>query len=399
MSIKNKRPIYLDHAAATPINCKVNDLMAKISVIFFGNPSSAHDLGLKAKRVLEGARQKIARLLSVKPDEIIFTGSGTESINLAILGLAMAYKNKEHRKRGHIITSEIEHLSVLRACRQLQKYGFKVDYLPVEKNGIIDPEKIIKAVRSETFLISIQYANNEIGTVQPLKEIFQGLKKLRADNFGLKTVFHTDACQAAGFFNIRPETLGADLLSFNGSKIYGPKGIGVLFKKNKVHLEPLVYGGSQERGLRAGTENVALAAGLALALELAEKNKIKEFKHLIGLRGWLIEKILKEIPGTRLNGDAKKRLPNNINISFKNIDGEMLMSGLNRQGFAVSTGSACTAFEIGPSHVIEAINKKNEVETKEDGNLRITLGRETTRRDLERFLGALKKETERLKRI
>lgn len=390
---KKQKPIYLDYAATTPVDSWVNNLVAKVSKDVFGNPSSVHSFGLEAKKILEDSRKKIANLLAVKSDEIIFTGSGTESVNLAILGLAMAYK-KSGKQGGHVITSQIEHLSVLRACQQLEKYGFKVDYLPVEKNGLIDPEKVVKAVRPDTFFISIQYANNEIGTVQPIKEIAQGIKKLKTIDYRLQTILHTDACQAAGFLNIKPETLGADLLSFNGSKIYGPKGVGVLFKKNKVQLEPLVYGGPQERGLRAGTENVALAAGMALALELAEKNKKKETARLVELRDWLIKNILTEIPNTKLNGDAKRRLPNNINISFKNIDGEMLMLGLNRQGFAVSTGSACTTSETGPSHVISALGP-----TKGWGNLRITLGRETTRKDLEKFLEMLKKEVERLRKV
>ena len=286
--------IYLDYAAATPVDKKVSVLMTGISSHFFGNPSSAHSFGSEAKKVLEEARKKVARLLAVKSDEIIFTGSGTESINLAILGVARRSFNEGGG--NHIVTTNIEHLSVLRACQQLEKEGFKVTYVPVEKNGIVDPQKVAKAITKDTILVSIQHVNNEIGTIQPIKEISLGFNELKTINYKLKTILHTDACQSAGFLNIRPETLGVDLLSFNGSKIYGPKGAGVLFKKNKVQLEPLVYGGSQERGLRAGTENVALAAGLALALELAEKNKTKEFKRLSGLRDWLIQKILTEIP-------------------------------------------------------------------------------------------------------
>ena len=408
--IKNRLKVYLDYAAATPLDKKVNALMSEVSVSFFGNPSSAHSFGLEAKKVLEEARKKIASLLGAKSDEIIFTGSGTESVNLAVLGVARA--NKSDGK--HIITTNIEHMSVLRACRQLEKEGFKVDYLSVEKNGVIDPQKVIKAVRPDTVLVSIQYANNEIGTIQPIKEIGRKLKTIdksaiyplensRARSRGSRVgrmadlsvpLFHSDACQAAGFLNIKPETLEVDLLSFNGSKIYGPKGVGVLFKKNRIKLEPLVYGGSQERGLRAGTENVALAAGIALALEIAEKNKAKEFKRLSSLRDWLIQKIFTEIPESKLNGDIKKRLPNNINISFKEIDGEMLMLGLNRQGMAVSTGSACTTAETGPSHVISALGG-----SKEEGNLRITLGRETTKKELEIFLETLKKEVTKLRKL
>ncbi len=391
---RNKKQIYLDYAAATPVDARVTDLMGEITARFFGNPSSVHSFGTEAKKILEEARRKIAVLMGVKPDEIIFTGSGTESVNLAVLGLARANKNKGK----HIITTNIEHMSVLRACKQLEREGFWVDYVSVEKNGVINPEKVIKAVRSDTILVSIQYANNEIGTIQPVKEISLGIKQLKTKNQKLKTIFHTDACQAAGFLNIRPETLGVDLLSFNGSKIYGPKGVGVLFKKNKVQLEPMIFGGSQERGLRAGTENIASAAGLALALELAEKGKEKESKRLAGLRDWLIGKIQSEISDAKLNGDAKNRLPNNINISFKDMDGEMLMLGLSRQGLAVSTGSACTTSETGPSHVISALGYP-PAGGKNWGNLRVTLGRETTLRNLEIFLEALKKEVQRLRRI
>jgi len=409
---KNKPKVYLDYAATTSIDKKVNALMSEVSARFFGNPSSAHSFGAEAKKVLEEARKKLAGLLGVKSDEIIFTGSGTESVNLAILGIVRRSLGEGGSR--HIVTTNIEHMSVLRACRQLEKEGFKVDYVAVEKNGIVDPEKVIKAIKPDTILISIQYANNEIGTIQPIKEIAQKLKSMdksathslensRAKSRGSRVgrmadlsapIFHTDACQAAGFLNIRPETLGVDLLSFNGSKIYGPKGVGVLFKKNKIQLEPLVYGGSQERGLRAGTENVALAAGMALAFELAEKSKAKEFKRVSGLRDWLIQKVQAEIPGTKLNGDAKKRLPNNINVSFQDIDGEMLMLGLNRQGIAVSTGSACTTSETDPSHVIFALDN-----AKGWGNLRITLGRETSLKELEIFLKTLKEEVKRLRKI
>lgn len=387
---RSKKSIYLDYAAAVPTDKKVNDLVAKISATFFGNPSSAHSFGTEAKKILEEARQKIAGLLAVKPDEIIFTGSGTESVNLAVLGLTCFYKNIGN----HIITSQIEHLAVLNACRKLEKDGFKVTYLPVDVKGLVDPEKVKATLTKKTILVSIMTANNEIGTIQPIKEISKIVQVWRQKNISDWPYFHTDACQAAGILNIKPEALGADLLSFNGSKIYGPKGIGVLFKKNKIRLEPMIYGGSQERGLRAGTENIALAAGMALALELADKDKGKESKRLTGLRDWLIGKIQAEVPEARLNGDAKKRLPNNINISFKGLDGEMLMLGLSRQGFAVSTGSACTTSETGSSHVISALGP-----TKNWGNLRITLGRETTRQDLERFLEVLKKELKRLRKV
>lgn len=387
---KNIEQIYLDYAAATPIDGRVNNLMAKVSAKFFGNSSSGHIFGLEARKILEESRQKIAHFLGAKSEEVFFTGSGTESVNLAILGLARV--SQSYGK--HIITSQIEHLSVLNICRKLEKEGFRVTYLRVNEKGFVDLEELKKTLTPKTTLVSIMMANNEIGTIQPIKDISKIIKDWRKENGSEYPYFHSDAGQAAGALNIKPETLGVDLLSFNGSKIYGPKGIGVLFKKNKIRLEPMICGGSQERGLRAGTENVALAAGMALALELTEKSKEKEAKRLTDLRDWLIEKIQKEIPETKLNGDLKKRLPNNINISFKNIDGEMLMLALSRQGFAVSTGSACTTSETGPSHVISALGY-----IKDEGNLRITLGRETTRKDLKKFLETLKKEMKRLRDI
>jgi len=402
---KKIKKVYLDYAAATPVAPEVVSLVSKISTEFFGNPSSVHLFGLKAKEILEEARRKIAGELSVKSNEIIFTGSGTESVNLAVLGAA------RFLKRGHIVTTNIEHMSVLRACRQLEREGFKVTYVAVEKNGIVDPQKIIQAVRPDTILISVQHANNEVGTVQPVKEIAGKLKtidksaarptldpRLFAREFSSRRVadlfvplFHTDACQAAGFLPIQPHNLGVDLLSLNGAKIYGPKGVACLYKKASVDLEPLIYGGSQEFGLRAGTENIALAAGLALALEIAGRKRKTESARLKGLRDWLIQEVLAKIPNSKLNGDAKNRLPNNANFSFKGVDGEMLMLVLSQKGVAVSTGSACTTSETGVSHVIKAIGGNRKW-----GNIRISLGKETTKKDLDYFSETLKKEIKKL---
>ena len=388
MSINDSK-IYLDYAAATPVDGRVSGLVHKLSSEFFGNPSSAHNFGSAAKKVLEDARKKVAGLLGVKLDEVIFTGSGTESDNLAILGVARFYKNKSR----HIIVSAIEHLAVLNSCKVLEQEGFKVTYLPVSKEGIVDPESIKKAITKSTILISIIQANNEIGTVQPIKEIGLIISEWRKNNNTDLPYFHTDSCQAAGFLNIKPHTLGVDLMTFNGSKIYGPKGVGCLYKKNTIGLTPLFFGGSQEKGLRAGTENVALAAGLALALEIAESKKKAEFGRLENLRDWLIDRCLKEIPDSKLNGDAKKRLPNNVNPSFKGVDGEMLVLALNQKGFAVSTGSACTTRETGPSHVISAIGTGSDW-----GNIRVSLGRMTTQDELKSFLSVLKKEVARIRK-
>ncbi len=345
----------------------------------WGNASSVHEVGRKAREVVADSRKAVARVLGVKPEEIIFTGSGTESDNLAIFGVARAYK-----KFGkHIITSKIEHPAVLRACEYLQKHdGFRITYLDVNKSGIVEPKAVLKALRSDTMLVSITYANNEIGTIQPIKTISEIIRK--ANN--KKIIFHTDACQAAGSLNINVHQLGVDLLTLNGSKIYGPKGTGCLYVRRGIELTPLIVGGPQERGLRAGTENPALIAGFAKALELADKNKFQESARLIKLRDYMIGQILKTIPDSRLNGDAIKRLPNNINISFKGIDGEMLMLGLDQEGIQVSTGSACTSTSTEPSHVLKALGLP---ESLAKGNIRITLGRQTTKKDIDHVLKIL----------
>ncbi len=384
------KQIYLDYAAATPVDSRVGKLVSMLSAEFFGNPSSAHSFGSDAEKVLEDARKKIAGLLAVKSEEIFFVSSGSESDNLAVLGVARA--NKKNGK--HIITSNIEHLAVLNACKQLEREGFVVTYLPVDISGLVELSLVKKSLRKDTILVSVMQANNEIGTIQPIKEISALIKDWRQKNSSRFPYFHTDACQAAGFLSIQPNSLSVDLVSFNASKIYGPKGIGCLYKKSSVNLEPLVFGGSQERGLKAGTESVALAAGLALALEIAEKNKKNETKRLEELRDYFIESCLKNIADTKLNGHAKKRLPNNINISFKDVDGEMLMLALDQKGIAVSTGSACTTSKTDVSHVIKAIGGN-----KKWGNIRISLGRETTAEDLKTTFEILKKEVKRIRMI
>lgn len=384
----SKKTIYLDHAAGTSVDSRVVSLMQRITVQEGGNPSSHYESGKKAKRVLEKARKEIAAILGVKAGEIIFTSSGTESDNLAIFGVVEA-----HSLSGkHLITSNIEHLAVKRAHERLEKKGFKVTYLPVDKGGLVHVADVKKSLRPDTILVSIMQANNEIGTVQPIVAIGRIIAQWRRERSSVYPFFHVDACQTAGFLNIRPHHLGVDLLTFNGSKIYGPKGVGVLYKKNSIQLEPMLVGGSQENGWRAGTENVASAAGVALALAIAEKEKKKENQRLTLLRDEFIRKVLSEIPDIKLNGDAKKRLPHNINMSFKEVDGEMLVLALNQRGVEVSTGSACTTGETGPSHVLKAI--KNP---KRWGNIRVSLGRRTTQAELEKTVKIIKKEIARLR--
>ena len=379
------KPIYLDYAAATPLDPTVERVILKYTKVF-GNPSSLHGFGQAAKAILDQSRTKIGRVLNCRPEELVFTGSGTEADNLAILGAARA------EGKGHIITTQIEHHAILRACEQLEREGFKVTYLPVDGNGFIKPEQVVAAIRPNTILISIGYANNEIGTIQPIKEISKALHQLKTKNYKLKTVLHSDASAAAGYLNLNIQELGVDLLTINAAKIYGPKGVGCLFVRRGVELAPIIFGGDQEGGRRAGTENSALIAGLAEALAIAEKKRTKESVRQTKLRDWLIGEILK-LPGTKLNGPAPSRsnldggrLPYNINISFRGVDGERLVLDLDRAGIAVSTGSACTAKETGRSYVLKAMEAP-----KDWGNLRVTLGRETSEAELKYFLVALKK--------
>lgn len=368
----------------------------------WGNASSVHEVGRKARIVIEDSRKIVAKILGVKPSEIIFTGSGTESDNLAIFGIARAYGTRQNFStknlsglRGHIVTTRIEHPAVLRACQYLEKNeGFKITYLGVGSDGIVKPADVAKALRLDTVLVSIMYANNEIGTMQPIREISKLLEDFRKRKLKMNErtpFFHSDACQAAGALNLNINHLGVDMLTLNGSKIYGPKGTGCLYVGNEIEIVPLIVGGSQERGLRAGTENPALIAGFAKALEIADKNKTKESSRLMGLRDNTIGRILREIPNSRLNGDSVRRLPNNINISFEGIDGEMLMLALDQKGIQVSTGSACTSSSTEPSHVMAALYEKSEpakglAQDISKGNIRITLGRGTTKKDIDYVL-------------
>ena len=367
------KPIYLDYAAATPLDPTVERVILKYAKVF-GNPSSLHGFGQAAKAILDQSRTKIGRVLNCRPEELVFTGSGTEADNLAILGAARA------EGKGHIITTQIEHHAILRACEQLEREGFGVTYLPVDGNGFIKPEQVVAAIRPNTILISISYANNEIGTIQPIKQITKAIKSKHKN-----ITFHSDASAAAGYPSLNVQELGVDLLTINAAKIYGPKGVGCLFVRRGVELAPIIFGGDQEGGRRAGTESPALIAGLTEALVIAEKKQVRESARQTKLRDWLIAELLK-IPGTRLNGDAKLRLPNNINISLKGMDGERLVLDLDHAGIAVSTGSACTAQETGRSYVLKAMEAP-----KDWGNLRVTLGRETSEAELKYFLVALKK--------
>ncbi|MEM2784974.1 MAG: cysteine desulfurase family protein, partial [Candidatus Pacearchaeota archaeon] len=329
-------------------------------------------------------RKKIANFINARPAEIIFTSGGTESNNLAIKGIAFA--NKEKGK--HIITSKIEHHAVLEPCKWLEKQGFKVTYLPVNNEGIVNPEDVEKAITKETILVSIMHANNEIGTIQPIEEIGKICRKH-------KVYFHTDAVQSFGKLEIDVKKMNIDLLSASAHKIYGPKGVGLLYVNRDVKIEPIQHGGGHETGLRSGTENVAGIVGFAKAVELVQKLGKKEQEREKKLRDKIIDKLL-EIKGTKLNGSRTKRLFNNINVSFKGIEGEALLIRLDQEGFAVSTGSACSSKSLEPSHVLTALGLKPE---EAHGSLRITIGRYTTEQDVDMLLKVLPKIVNSLRKI
>ncbi len=380
------KKIYLDHAATTPVDARVLKAMLPFFSEKFGNPSSFHSLGLEAKNALDAARSKIARLLNCVPEEIIFTGSGTESCNLAVKGVALAQK----RKGKHIITSKIEHHAVLNSCEWLEKkMGFSITYLGVDCNGLVNPKDVEKAIRSDTVLISIMFANNEIGTIQPIKKIAGIAKK-----HGI--LFHTDACQAAGFLGLDVKKLGVDLMTINGSKIYAPKGTGLLFVKQGVELMPLIHGGAHEFGLRAGTENVAGIVALSTALEIAQRERKRESKRLSALRDYFIKQILNSVPRTILNGHPKKRLPNNVNVSFLDVEGESVLLHLDSLGICASTGSACSSQSLDPSHVILAIRPHYEAA---HGSIRFSLGRKTTKKEIDFVLAVLPGIIEKLRAL
>src|SRR3989338_3095343 len=381
-----KKTIYLDHAAITPLEPKVLQAMLPYLKKKFGNPSSLYGLGLEAKKAIEDARLIISKILNCLPEEIIFEGSGTEADNHALIGAALANRGKGN----HLITSAIEHHAVLHACEFLETQGFEVTYLPVDRDGIVKLDELKKSIRPETILVSIMFANNEIGTVQPIQEIKKTIKQKNKN-----TLFHTDACQAAGFYELKVNDLGVDLMTINGSKIYGPKGMGILYVRRCVNINPLIHGGSQEAGQRAGTENVAGIVGLAKALELVQKEREKENQRLIKLRDKLIKGLLK-IPKTFLNGHPIKRLPNKINVTILDVEGEAMLFHLDAKGICGSTGSACTSGTLEPSHVIVALGHPYEVAP---GSLRFTLGRCNTEEDVDYVLEVLPPIAEKLRKI
>lgn len=376
---------YFDHAATTPVRQEVLESMLPYFSKQYGNASSIYSIGRESKKAIEEARDKVAVALGANSKEIFFTGSGTEADNWAIKGVAYA-----NRKKGnHIITSAIEHHAVLHTCEYLEKEGFEVTYLPVDENGLITPEQVKAAIRPETILITLMFANNEIGTIQPIAEIGAVAKEKGV-------YFHTDAVQAIGNINVNVEEMNIDLLSLSAHKFYGPKGIGVLYIRKGVKITSFMHGGAQERGRRASTENVPAIVGLGTAIELAYAGLDSYNAKLLELRDRTIEDILKKIPYVKLNGDRYKRLPGNVNFSFEFIEGESLLLMLDMKGIAASSGSACTSGSLDPSHVLLAIGLPHE---KAHGSLRITFGRENTQKDVDYLLEVLPPIVERLREM
>lgn len=384
--------VYLDHAATTPMDKEVLKAMKPYFCDKYGNPSSIYALGLEARRAVGGARKTIANFLDTTPDCVFFTSGGTESINTAIFGAA-----KAHSKQGkHIITTKIEHKAVLNSYKQLEKQGFEITYLPVSKEGIVDIQSVKEAMKKDTILISIMYANNEIGSIQPVADIGREILKIRKQNNSIYPLFHTDACQATNYLPMKVEALHMDLLSFNGSKMYGPKGCGVLFKRRNLEIEKLIFGGGQEMGMRGGTEDVPSIVGLSKAVELI-KNKNQE---LAELRNYFWEKIQEKIPKVILNGppldDLEKRLPNNLHLSILDIEGEALLLYLDAKEIMCSTGSACESIALEPSHVLTACGLPYEYA---HGSLRFTLGKYTTKKEIDYVMKHLPDIVEKLRKM
>lgn len=375
--------IYMDNAATTQMKKQVIDEMMPYFSEKYGNPSSVYSLGSQSKRAIEEARQKVANTINADKREIFFTGGGSEADNWAIKGIA--YGNIS--KGNHIITTKIEHHAILHTCQYLEKKGFEVTYLDVDQYGLIDLEQLKNAITDKTILISVMFANNEIGTIQPIKEIGEIAKERNI-------YFHTDAVQAMGNIRIDVKELNIDLLSLSAHKFYGPKGVGALYIRQGVKIDPLISGGGQERNRRAGTENVPAIVGLGKAIELAYENLEEHNNRLTSLRDSLIEKIRANIPYVRLNGHPTLRLPGNVNFCFQFIEGESLLLSLDMEGIAGSSGSACTSGSLDPSHVLLAIGLPHEVA---HGSLRLSLGDFNTEEELDYVVEKLVKIVDRLR--
>jgi cysteine desulfurase len=380
-----EKKIYLDNAATTKTKPEVVDAMLPYFSELYGNPSSVYEFAAQNKRALDEARQTIANAIGADSAEVYFTGGGTEADNWALIGTAEAYENKGK----HIITSKIEHHAVLHTCEYLQKRGFEITYIDVDENGVVKLDQLEKAIRPTTILISIMFANNEIGTIQPIKEIGAIAKKHNI-------LFHTDAVQAFGQLNINVDELGIDMMSASAHKVNGPKGIGFLYIRKGVKIRSFIHGGAQERGRRAGTENVPYAVGFGKAVELAMTTMEERSKKEIELRDYLIKRVLAEVPYTRLNGHRTMRLPNNVNFSFQFIEGESLLIMLDMSNICASSGSACTSGSLDPSHVLLAIGLPHEIA---HGSLRLTLNEENTKEEIDYTIDKIKEIVDKLRKM
>lgn len=375
--------IYFDHAATTPTDKTIANAMLEYMTTKFGNPSSVHSFGREVRKEVSEARENIAALINATANEIFFTSGGSESDNFALKGIAFANKNKGN----HIITTQIEHHAILHTCQWLEKQGFDVTYLPVDEDGMISLDELKAAITDKTILISIMFANNEVGTIEPIKEI-GAIAKERG------VYFHTDAVQAVANVEIDVQDMNIDLLSLSGHKFYGPKGIGAIYIRRGVKIQPVQLGGAQERNMRAGTENVPAIVGLGMAAQFAKRDFVEKNAHLIALRDKLIKGIQEQIPDIKLNGHPTKRLPGNVNFSFRYIEGESLLLSLDMKGIAASSGSACTSGSLDPSHVLLAMGLIHEIA---HGSLRISLGRDNTEEDIDYTLEVLPQIIARLR--
>ncbi|MBU1027007.1 MAG: cysteine desulfurase NifS [Candidatus Margulisbacteria bacterium] len=376
--------IYLDYAATTPTHPEVVAAMQPYFSEKFGNPSSLHAFGQEARSAVEQAREQVAKLINARPEEIVFTSSGTEANNFVLHGISFANKDKGN----HIITSQIEHHAILEPCHFLEKQGFNATYLPVDKYGLVNPKDVEKALTDKTILVSIMHANNEIGTIQPIEEISEIIRE--------KTYFHTDAVQTVGSIPVDVNKLGVDLLSLSGHKLYGPKGVGALYIKKGTRMESFIKGGGQERNRRASTENVPGIVGLGKAAELARKELNSRQKHLTELRDKLIKGVKNKIPEVVLNGHPELRLPKNVNLSVKYVEGESMLLNLDLEGVAASTGSACSSGSTEPSHVLKAIGLAPDLA---QGSIRFSLGRLTTEDDINYVLDVFVKIVDKLRKM
>ena len=375
--------IYLDNAATTRVRPEVAEAVLPAMTETYGNASSVHSFGREAKKAMEKARAQVAAAIGAKKEEIYFTAGGSEADNWALKGAAHALR----RKGLHIITTAIEHHAVLHTCQALEKEGFEVTYLPVDEYGLVTPEQVEAAIRPDTILVSVMAANNEIGTIEPIAEIGAVCR-------AHKVLFHTDAVQAVGHMPLDVAAMQIDMLSLSGHKFYAPKGVGALYIRTGVRIENLIEGGAQERSRRAGTENVPAIVGMGRAIELITAEMAEENARISGLRDRLIAGILDAIPESRLNGHPTKRLPGNVNVSIRYIEGEALLLSLDMAGIAASSGSACTSGSLDPSHVLLAIGLPHEIA---HGSLRLTIGRDNTQDEIDRVLEELPRIVSRLR--